>query len=115
MNQMEQLDWTREEFKAYLLLYAANANYFETEEEKDTILSMVNADTYRRIHRELDRDNDFQSIQKIQYHLDKFGYTPEGVERLLNDINRIFDANGEHNEMNDTIQRAMRRLLHVCV
>jgi hypothetical protein len=26
--------WTREEFKAYLLLYAANANYFETEEEK---------------------------------------------------------------------------------
>ncbi len=28
-----QTDWTRAEFKAYLLLYAAQANYFESEEE----------------------------------------------------------------------------------
>jgi hypothetical protein len=112
---MEHLNWTREEFKAYLLLYAATANYFETEEEKEIILSMVSADAYRRIHRELDKDNDFQRIEKIQYHLKKFGYTLDGVDRLLTDINRVFDSNEEQNEMNVTMQRALRRLLHACV
>lgn len=112
---MEQADWTREELKAYLLLYAANANYFETDDEKDIILTMVNPETYKRIHRELDKDNDFQSIQKIQYHLKKYDYNIEGVDRLLADIQRVFNANGEHNEMNELINIALKRLLHALV
>lgn len=112
---MEQSDWTREELKAYLLLYAAKANYVETEEEKEVILAMVNPETYKRVHRELDRDNDYQSIQKIQYNLEKFHYNLEGVDRLLADIERVFNANKEHGEVNGILLLAMKRLLHASI
>lgn len=112
---MERTDWTREELKAYLLLYAAKANYIETVEEKETILAMVNPETYKRIHRELDKDNDFQSIQKIQFNLKKFDYTLDAMDHLLGDIERVFDADGEHSEVNETIRLALKRLLHANV
>ena len=111
---MEQSDWTREELKAYLLLYAANANYFETEEEKEVIMEMVNPETYKRIHRELDKDNDYQSIQKIQYNLKKFNYNLDGIDYLLEDIARVFNANGAYDDIDETIHLALRRLLHAC-
>jgi hypothetical protein len=112
---MEQTDWTREELKAYLLLYAANANYIETEEEKETILAMVNPETFKRIHRELAKDNDYQSIQKIQHNLQRFHYSLDGVDQLLKDIERVFNAKGEYSEVDETIRLALKRLLHACV
>ena len=31
-NKMRTLNWTKREFEAYVLLYAAHCNYFETKE-----------------------------------------------------------------------------------
>ena len=39
-------NWTKEEFKAYVLLYAAQSNYIETATESDYILSKVNEKTF---------------------------------------------------------------------
>jgi hypothetical protein len=111
MTQSFVTDWTKEEFKAYLLLYAANANYFESEEEKDKILLMVDENTYKRIHRELDHDNDYQSIQKILHNVEKFHYSREDMDILIEDINRVFDANGEHDLLEDELLMALKRLL----
>ena len=33
-------NWSKPEFKAYLMLYAANANYFESEEEVEMIKAL---------------------------------------------------------------------------
>ena len=89
-----QTDWTKEEFKAYLLSYAANANYFESEEEKEKILEHVSKAQYKKIHKELDKDNDYQSIQKILHNIDKFGYDKEDLEKLIKDIQELFNADG---------------------
>ncbi len=67
-------DWTKQEFKAYLLSYCAKSNFFESEEEKEEILHLVSNDTYTKIHKELGRDNDYQSVQKILHNLEKFNY-----------------------------------------
>lgn len=106
-------DWTKEEFKAYLLLYAANANYFETEAEKDRILLMVDPLTYKRIHRELDQDNDYQSIQKILSNIEKFHYSKEDLNDLIDDITRVFDANGTHDLLEDEMLMALKKLFKV--
>lgn len=111
MSNTIETDWTRQEFKAYLLLYAANANYFETEEEKERILSMVDNETYKRIHRELDHDNDYQSIQKILYNIKKFNYSKEYLDVLIGDIQAVFDANGEHDLLEDNMLLALKKLL----
>jgi hypothetical protein len=111
MTQSFDTDWTKEEFKAYLLLYCANANYFETEEEKEKILLMVDQNVYKRIHRELDHDNDYQSIQKIIHCVEKFHYSKDDLDVLIDDINRVFDANGEHDLLEDEILMALKKLL----
>ena len=37
----EATKWTKDEFKAYVLLYAAMANYIESPEEKEFILTKL--------------------------------------------------------------------------
>ncbi len=111
MTHSFDTDWTKEEFKAYLLLYAANANYFESDAEKEKILLMVDENTYKRIHRELDHDNDYQSIQKLLHNVEKFHYSKDDLDGLISDINRVFDANGEHDLLEDELLMALKRLL----
>ena len=72
---------------------------------------MVDENTYKRIHRELDHDNDYQSIQKILHNVEKFHYSREDMDMLIEDINRVFDANGEHDLLEDELLMALKRLL----
>lgn len=110
MNTSFETDWTREEFKAYLLTYVANANYFETEDEKEVILGMVSGDAYKKIHKELAHDNDYQSIQKIIYNLEKYHYSKDELNNLVADIQRVFNAEGKHDILEENIIRALKRL-----
>ncbi len=94
------IDWTREEFKAYILLYAAMANYVETPEEKEFILSKVGKDAYKRMHKQIDVDNDFTAIQKIKKAYDACGYSgDEDLENLLGELKALLHSDGEFDEM----------------
>ena len=103
-------DWTKAEFKAYLLLYAANANYFESEDEVEMIKSLVTKDEYKTIHREFDKDNDYQSIQKILYTVEKYKYSVNELNHLVDDINALFNADGEFDILEENMLRALKRL-----
>ncbi len=93
---MENLstDWTKAEFKAYLLTYTARCNFFESEEEKELIMGYVNQDQYKRIHKEIEHDNDYQSIQKIMFNLEKFNYSKDDLERLMAEIKQFLKSDG---------------------
>lgn len=111
MQHTFDTDWTRQEFKAYLLLYAANSNYFESEAEKETIISMVDPLTYKRIHRELDQDNDYQSIQKILHNIESHNYSKEYLDVLINDIQTVFNADNQHDILEENMLMALKKLL----
>ena len=113
MDHSFETDWTREEFKAYILLYAARANFFEDEGEKEAILAMVNPLTYKRIHKELEEDNDYQSIQKILFSIEKHNYSKERVEFLISDIQKIFDASGKSDILEENMLRSLRKLMFI--
>lgn len=104
-------DWSRQEFKAYLLSYAANSNYFEAEEEADMIHNIVSDSAYKRIHKELAKDNDYQSLQKIMYNLDKFNYSKEEIHVLVEDIQKLFLADGEIDLLESNFFHALKRLI----
>ncbi len=106
-----QTNWTRPEFKAYLMLYAANANYFESEDELDIIHKLVSNDAYKGIHKELDKDNDYQSIQKILYNLEKFNYSKDELDQLVVDIKALFDADGEFDVLESNMLLALKKLV----
>ncbi len=111
MESCFETDWTREEFKAYLLLYAARANFFEDESEKEAILAMVNPLTYKRIHKEIEEDNDYQSIQKILASIEKHHYSKENIQLLISDIKRIFNVSGKQDILEENMLRGLQKLM----
>lgn len=110
MNETKT-NWTRPEFKAYLMLYAANANFFESKDETDLVHKIVSDDDYKMIHRELEKDNDYQSIQKILYNVDKFNYSKDELNQLVADIKTLFDADGEFDLQEENMLRALKKLV----
>lgn len=104
-------DWTREELKAYILLYCANANFVETKEEKEFIKAKVGEEKYRKVHKEFDKDNDYQRIQKIQATVDRFNYSKHEIDRLFENIKKMFLADGSIDILEENIYRGLQHLL----
>ncbi|QXP78879.1 MULTISPECIES: hypothetical protein [Winogradskyella] len=92
---MNRIDWTRDELVAYILLFAANADFKESEVERKLIISKVDKESFKEIHEEFEDDNDYQSIKKITASLEQHLYTKEDIDLLLEDIKAIFFADGD--------------------
>lgn len=103
--------WTREELKAYILLYCAYANFVETEAEKEYIKSKVGEEKYKKIHKEFDQDNDYQRIQKIQATVERFDYSKNEIDRLFENIKKMFLEDGEIDILEENIYRGLQHLL----
>lgn len=91
---MRILNWTRIEFEAYVLLYAAHCNYFETKEEEEYILSKVDKITFHKIHTEVVVDSDEDNLNKIQQYITENELNQEEKDALLKDIKNVFFADG---------------------
>jgi hypothetical protein len=103
-------DWTREEFRAYLLLFAANANFFESEDERAAISQLVRPETLKKMQKELSKDNDYQSIQKILYTIEKYHYSNDNLEHFLHEVSAIFDSDGRHDILEDNMLLQLKKL-----
>ncbi len=104
-------DWSSDELKAYLLLYCTHCHVEETEEDKELIISKVDKDTYKRIHKEVDKDNDFQSLQKIMNTIERLGYTDKDIDVLIADIKELFLDDGEFDTLEQNMLRQLKHLL----
>lgn len=91
---MNTINWTKKEFEAYVLLYAAHCNFFESAEEEEYILSRVDQKTYFKIHNEVVIDSDENNLNKIQQYLSENEFTQTEKEALIKDIKNVFFADG---------------------
>jgi len=103
-------NWTNNEFKAYILLYAANADYIVTDTEKDIILELVDQKQYHTIYAELNYDNDYTSIQKIQYNIEKFNYSENDIKKLLSEIKELFLSDGKFDYLEKYMLKSLERI-----
>ena len=86
-----QTNWSREEFEAYLLFYAANADFLKSEEEKKLIHSKVSERAYAKMHAEFEKDNDYERIQKIIDTVQRFELSKEEIENLIKEAEKFKD------------------------
>jgi hypothetical protein len=95
---MKEFDttWTKEELKVYILIFCANANFSESKAETAFIKSKTIGNCFERIHDEFDKDNDYQSIQKIRSALDKYGYLKDDRGRLFKEVKELFLSDGKY-------------------
>lgn len=104
-------DWSKDELKAYLLLFAANADFVETENEKQFIKSKSGKKEYRHIHEEFEEDTDYERIQKIQKFVEKEDYSEKQIEGLLSEMKELFKSDGEYKGAERSIYYGLKQVL----
>lgn len=104
--------WTKQELVAYILLYAAQSDLIESNKERNVIISKVDMETFDKIHKTFEQDNDYQSIQKIMAGLKAHHYTKMDVDLLLADIKRLFFADGHFDASEQAIYNLLKRLFN---
>jgi len=103
--------WSKDELVAYILLFAANSNFIESNSEKNAIIAKVDMKTFQTIHDEFDSDNDYQSIQKIIQGLKDHNYTKEDLEELLSELKVMFLSDGEYDILEHNMMLWLRKII----
>ncbi len=107
----ETPNWTKEELRAYVLIYSANADFTETRIEKNAIQARIENVDFDKIHIEFDRDNDYQSIQKIQTSMEKHGFTKAEKDELFTEIKEVFKSDGAIDILEENLFRGLKHIL----
>lgn len=108
---MDKLDWTKNEFLAYVLLFAAHCNYFEDSEELNYILSKVDDQTFYRIHTEVVVDTQEENLNKIQQYISENNLTQTEKESILRDVKQVFFADGTVDVMEKKVFSLLKKII----
>ena len=108
---MKNLNWNRKEFLAYVLLYAAHCNHFETKEEENYILSRVDEATFNKIHTEVVVDSDEENLNKIQQYISDNNFNDAEKDALLKDIKNVFFADGSVDVIEKKVFNLLKKIL----
>ncbi|WP_405604839.1 hypothetical protein [Polaribacter sp. Asnod1-A03] len=106
-----KLDWTKKEFEAYVLLYAAHCNYFESKEEQDYILSKVDKITFNKIHIEVVVDSDENNLNKIQQYIIENEFSQQEKDDLIKDIKNVFFADGSVDVVEKKVFAILKKII----
>lgn len=108
---MKHSKWSKQELVAYILLYVAHSDLKETQEEREYILSRVDAQTYHHIRHEFDSDNDYQSISKIVEAVNTEPDYSTNPDALFADIKLMAFADGKMDQMEHAIYNSLKKIL----
>ena len=103
--------WSKKQFLAYVLLYAAKGNYIENEAERALILSKVGMKAYASVYQEFEADNDYQSIQKILKHIDYHHYEKSDINQLVLDIKEMLLIDGDVDVLENNLFLMLNKIL----
>ena len=110
MNE-NKLNWNSHEFKVYLLLYAANADFELKKEEKQLIHSKASKSEYRHIHNVFELDSDYDRIETILSYKEKLYPTELDTEKLLKEINELLKVDHELDLYEKNFFRILQKIL----
>ena len=108
---METQNWTRNEFKAYVLVYAAHCNFFESIEEQEYILSKVDEKTFHKIHTEVVIDSDENNLNKIQKYVSENKFNQKEKDDLIREIKNVFFADGSVDVIEKKVFSILKKII----
>ncbi|AUC84075.1 hypothetical protein CW731_01660 [Polaribacter sp. ALD11] len=105
------LNWTRKEFEAYVLLYAAHCNHVEDISEQNYIRTKIDEKTFHRIHTEVVVDSDEDNLNKIQHYMSENQFSQEEKDRLLRDVKQVFFADGSVDILEKKVFTILKKMI----
>lgn len=103
--------WTEGAFKAYLLLFCVNSNYREISQDINILKYRIGKDDLQAVSNEFDRDNDYQSIQKICMAIEEQGYSRDQLYALFREIKELFLSGEKFDNVKRSIFMSFKRVL----
>jgi len=107
---MEQQHWNKDELLAYILLFAAQSDFKESNHERNVIISKVDMQTFQKIHDEFDNDNDYQCIQKITKSIEQHNYDKD---LLIAELKNLFFSDGDFDVNEQNMLMSLNRILNL--
>lgn len=105
------LDWTKKEFEAYVLLYAAHCNHIEDIAEQNYIRTKVDEKTFHKIHTEVVVDSDEVNLNKIQQYLSENEMNQEEKDALIRGVKNVFFADGSVDVLEKKVFTILKKML----
>ncbi len=99
--------WSFDQFKVYLLIFAAESNQVITIEEKDYIEAQFDSLLVKTVQKEINKDNDFQRIQKIMGYIEQNNLSKTDLDGLLKEIHTVYQSDGKF----DTVEKGVFQFL----
>ena len=109
----EHLNWTKEEFKAFLLLYAAQTNFIETQEEIEYIESKFPNEIINRTRKEINKLNDYQKSEIIVNQIKSNEYVQSELDEILVEIKELYKSDGVFDSLEQSMFSMLEKLLKV--
>lgn len=111
MSAENLTNWNKQELQTYILIFCMNANYTETSDEVIMIKEKSGYDIFAKMHKEFEKDNDYQSIQKIKKTMWRLGYNDDQKELIFDEIKALFKADGELDILERNLKMGLKKLL----
>ena len=109
----EHLNWTKEEFKAFLLLYAAQTNFIETQEEIEYIESRFPNEIINKIRKEINKLNDYQKSEIIVNQIKSNKYVQSDLDKILEEIRELYKSDGIFDSLEQSMFSMLKKILIV--
>ena len=108
-----RIPWSKDEFLAYLLIYAAQINQIETEEEKEFIESRFNSKILKKVYKEINNDNDYQRIQKVMVYTYQKNYLSQDLDNLLKEIKELLLCDGKFDATEQALYHYLKKIFKI--
>lgn len=108
---MKNNDWTYEEFRAFAMLFAANADGHITADEENLIERTLPPDQYARVKQCFLECPDSEALDIILSYKEKYCTTPADKERLLADMKMIYEAHNGFEQIERGVHHIFERML----
>ncbi len=100
-----------EDFKSFLLIYLAEADYRVTEEEKTFILSHVTLPKYESIKRIIDKISDYECLEIVDTYKNRF--LPDLASRtaFIAEMEQLYAADSRHSVLERNMILGLKKIL----
>ena len=102
---------TKDEFYAYMLAYAIQADFKISPGEREFILSRIPEDLFRKVNGILDKDSDYEAVQRIMANATEHYGEQHNADTIISDIQGAMKSDGEMDAAEIAAFVGLRRLL----
>jgi hypothetical protein len=110
MKKKTDNHWSYEEFHAFVMLYAANADSQITPEEEDQIIPTLSKEQYENVKKTFKKCADSEALDVILSYRDQYFPNRKDRDEIIADMQRIYKADAVFSQIERGVDTLFRKI-----